>query len=111
MYLSKIGPVAALVLSGVALCLLALAPLGWRFGLWRYGFGLYWLMPASAFVAAVAVILCVLTLARAWLALPPRGLAVLFIALAGRSARLCACAVLAHARQRSTHSRHYHRHR
>jgi uncharacterized protein (DUF1499 family) len=82
MYLSKIGPVAALVLSGVALCLLALAPLGWRFGLWRYGFGLYWLMPASAFVAAVAVILCVLTLARAWLALPPRGLAMLFIALA-----------------------------
>ena len=26
----KIGPVAALVLSGVALFLLALAPLGWR---------------------------------------------------------------------------------
>ncbi len=43
MYLLKIGPVAALVLSGVALFLLALAPLGWRIGLWQYGFGLYWM--------------------------------------------------------------------
>jgi hypothetical protein len=34
MYLLKIAPVAALVLSGVALFLLALAPLGWRIGLW-----------------------------------------------------------------------------
>jgi hypothetical protein len=66
MYLLKIGPVAALVLSGVALFLLALAPLGWRIGLWQYGFGLYWMMPVSGFVAAVAVILSVLTLARDW---------------------------------------------
>jgi hypothetical protein len=44
MYLLKIGPIAALVLSGVALFLLALAPLGWRIGLWQYGFGLYWMM-------------------------------------------------------------------
>src|SRR5215831_12513348 len=55
MYLLKIGPVAALVLSGVALFLLALAPLGWRLGLSQYGFGLYWMMPASGFVAAALV--------------------------------------------------------
>jgi len=82
MYLLKIGPVAALVLSGVALFLLALAPLGWRIGLWQYGFGLYWMMPVSGFVAAVAVIISVLTLARDWSQLRLHDLAMLFIALA-----------------------------
>jgi hypothetical protein len=76
------GPVAALVLSGIAVCLLALGPLGWRLGLWRYGFGLYWMMPVSGLVAAVAVILSVLTLARDWSQLRLRDLAMLFIALA-----------------------------
>ena len=38
MYLLKFGAAAALVLSGAALCLLALAPLGWRLGFWQYGF-------------------------------------------------------------------------
>jgi hypothetical protein len=64
MYLLKIGPVAAVVLSGVALCVLLLAPLGWRLSLWQYRFGLYWMMPGSGLVAAVALILSVLTLAR-----------------------------------------------
>ena len=82
MYLLKIGPVAALVLSGIALCLLVLAPLGLRLGLWRYGFGLYWMMPVSGFVAAVAVIVSVLTLARDWSQLRLHDLAMLFIALA-----------------------------
>jgi uncharacterized protein (DUF1499 family) len=82
MYLLKIGPIAALVLSGVALFLLALAPLGWRIGLWQYGFGLYWMMPVSGFVAAVAVIISVLTLARDWSQLRLHDLAMLFIALA-----------------------------
>src|SRR5438105_10820211 len=82
MYMLKIGPVAALVLSCVALCLLALAPLGWRLGFWQYGFGLYWMMPVSGFVAAVAVILSVLTLARDWSQLRLHDLAMLFIALA-----------------------------
>jgi len=61
MDLLKIGPVAALVLSGIAVCLLALAPLGWRLGLWQYRFGLYWIMPVSGLVAAVALILSVPT--------------------------------------------------
>jgi hypothetical protein len=78
----KIGPVAALILSGIALCLLVLAPLGWRLGLWRYGIGLYWMMPVSGFVAAVAVILSVLTLARDWSQLRLRDWAMLFIAFA-----------------------------
>ena len=64
------------------MCLLILAPLGWRLGLWQYGFGLYWMMPVSGFVAAIAVILSVLTLARGWSQLRLGGLAMLFIALA-----------------------------
>ena len=64
MDLLKIGPVAALVLSGIAVCLLALAPLGWRLGLWQYRFGLYWIMPVSGLVAAVALILSVPTAAQ-----------------------------------------------
>jgi uncharacterized protein (DUF1499 family) len=81
MYLLKIGPVAAQVLSGIALCLLVLAPLGWRLGLWQYRFGLYWMMPVSGLVAAVALVLSVLTLAREWPQLRLRDLAMLFIAL------------------------------
>jgi hypothetical protein len=80
--LLKIGPAAALVLSGAALCLLALAPLGWRLGFWQYGFGLYRMMPVSGFVAVVAVILSVLALARDWSQLRLRDLAILFIAVA-----------------------------
>ena len=82
MHLSKIGPVVALGLSGVGLCLLALAPLGWRVGWWPYGFGLYWMMPVSGLVAADAVILSVLTLTRWWPHLRLRGLVMLFVALA-----------------------------
>jgi len=82
MDLLKIGPVAALVLSGIALCLLVLAPLGWHLGLWQYRFGLYSMMPVSGLVAAVALILSVLTLVREWSQLRLRDLAMLFIALA-----------------------------
>jgi uncharacterized protein (DUF1499 family) len=65
MSLPRIGPVAALALSGVALCLLALAPFGWRLGWWHYGVSLYWMMPASGFIAAAAVVLSLVTLALA----------------------------------------------
>ena len=71
----------ALVLSGVALVLLAVAPVGWRFGWWQYSFGLYWLMPASGFVGVVALALSVLTLALGWSELRPRGLVLLAAAL------------------------------
>ena len=81
MYLSRTGPGTALVLSGIALVLLAVAPFGWRLGWWPYSFGLYWLMPASGYVGAVAVTLSVLTLALRWSELRPRGLGVLSVAL------------------------------
>jgi uncharacterized protein (DUF1499 family) len=81
MYLSRTGPGAALVLSGVALVLLAVAPFSWRLGWWPYSFGLYWLMPASGLIGALAVVLSVLTLAQGWSGLRPRGLGVLSVAL------------------------------
>ena len=82
MYLRKVDPVAALGLAAVGLCLLALAPLGWRVDLWQYGFGLYWIMPVSGFVAAAAITLSVSTLVRSWSELCMRGRVMLFIALA-----------------------------
>ena len=81
MALSTVAPIAALSLSGGALGLLALAPLGARLEWWQYGFGLYRLMPVSAFVAAGAVALSVFTLAVAWSRLPQRSLDMLFVAL------------------------------
>ncbi len=82
MHLPKIGPAVPLALSGTALCLLVVAPFGWRFGWWQYGFGLYRLMPASGYVAAAAFILSVFTLAREWAQLRLHGLAMLAVALA-----------------------------
>jgi uncharacterized protein (DUF1499 family) len=87
MYLSRTGPGTALVLSGIALVVLAVAPVGWRLGWWPYSFGLYWLMPASGFVGAVALALSVLTIALGLSELRPRGLGLL-------SAALCLSAVL-----------------
>jgi uncharacterized protein (DUF1499 family) len=81
MPLSKISSAAAFALSGAAIFLLAVAPLGWRLGWWHYRFGLYWLMPASGSVAAVAAALCVLTLAVGWSRLRLRVLAALCVAL------------------------------
>jgi hypothetical protein len=94
MYLSRTGPGAALVLSGTALALLAVAPFGWRLGWWPYSFGLYWLMPVSAVVGAVAVILSVLALALGWSELRPRGLGVLSVALCFGCLGLVAIAAL-----------------
>jgi uncharacterized protein (DUF1499 family) len=81
MQLLRSGTVAALALSGVALGLLVLAPLGLWLGWWQYPFGLYRLMPASGAVAAAAVMLAVVTLAREWSRLHWRGIAMLFVAL------------------------------
>lgn len=79
MHLLKFGPVAALVLSGVALCLLALAPFGWRLGWWHYGISLYWMIPASGLVAAAAVVLSIVTLAWGWSQLGLRALTMLSV--------------------------------
>jgi uncharacterized protein (DUF1499 family) len=74
-----VGP--ALALSSAALCMLALAPFGWRVGWWSYGFGLYRLMPASGFVAAMGVTLGGWTLVRSRSQLRPRSYAMLFAAI------------------------------
>jgi uncharacterized protein (DUF1499 family) len=79
--LSTVAPVAALSLSGVALGLLALGPLGVRLEWWPYGFGLYRLMPISGFVAAAAIGLSVLTLSLAWSRLQLRSLVMLSVAV------------------------------
>jgi uncharacterized protein (DUF1499 family) len=89
MHLPKIGPLAPLLLAAVALGLLALGPLGLRLGWWAYGFGLYRLMPASGLLAAIAVGLSILALAREWSQLHPGGRAMLFIALALAAALFC----------------------
>jgi uncharacterized protein (DUF1499 family) len=77
----KAGPTASIVVLGLALCLLALAPLGWRLGWWRYGIGVYWMFPASGVVAAVAVVLSLATLALGRSKLTPPALARLALSL------------------------------
>ena len=81
MLFPKIVPIAILALSVAALLLLAVGPLGWRFDWWSYRVALYWLMPASGLVAAIAVILGTLTMALRWPELNPPGLACLSMAL------------------------------
>jgi uncharacterized protein (DUF1499 family) len=73
MRIVKLAPAAALALSGIALLILALAPLGTALGWWHFRFGLYWMMPATGYVAATAVVLAVTTLALGWSRLRPRG--------------------------------------
>jgi uncharacterized protein (DUF1499 family) len=77
----SVGPTAALALSGVALCLLVLAPLGWRLEWWAYGVGLYRLMPVAGVLAAGAVILSGAMLAGGWSRLRRRGRFALLVAL------------------------------
>jgi uncharacterized protein (DUF1499 family) len=81
MYLPLFGPIAALALSGTALCLLASAPLGTRLEWWPYGFGLYRLMPLSGIIAALAVILALFMLAFGRSRLRPGSLMMLAVAL------------------------------
>ncbi len=81
MYLWRFGPVTAMALSGASILLFALAPLGSRLGWWHYGFGLYWLMPASGFLAATAVVLSALSLALGWPRFHVRGRVMLSVAL------------------------------
>jgi len=81
MRIMKLAPAAAMALSGAALLILALAPLGTALGWWHFGFGLYWMMPTSGYIAATAVALGVATLALGWSTVRPRGRLVLAVAL------------------------------
>src|SRR5262245_63288818 len=73
MRIVKLAPAAAMALSGAALLILALAPLGTALGWWHFRFGLYWMMRSSGYVAATAVALAVVTLELGWLKVRPRG--------------------------------------
>src|SRR5262245_41931467 len=77
----KLAPAAAMTLSAAALLILALAPLGTALGWWHFGFGLYWMMPWSGYVAASAVALAVATLAPRWSKVRPSDRLVLAAAL------------------------------
>jgi hypothetical protein len=79
--LLKFGSAAAVAFSGAAALLLALATLGSRLGWWHYRFGLYWLMPSSGYLAAIAVILSIVTLALGWSQLRLRGRVILSVTL------------------------------
>ena len=81
MRIGKLAPAAAMGLSGAALLILALAPLGTALGWWHFRFGLYRMMPLSGYVAATAVALAVATLALGWSKVRARGRLVLAAAL------------------------------
>jgi uncharacterized protein (DUF1499 family) len=81
MRLLKLAPAAAVALSGAALLVLALAPLGTAFGWWDFRFGLYSMMPASGYAAAAAVVLAAATLVLGWSRVRPRGRLLLAAAL------------------------------
>ncbi|HJZ32594.1 MAG TPA: DUF1499 domain-containing protein [Hyphomicrobiaceae bacterium] len=83
MYLRNTGPLVALALATFALLLLGLAPLGTYLEWWRYGFGLYRLMPMSGGIATAAVMLSIVTLGvgRSQLRRPKLAMLVLALAL------------------------------
>ena len=95
----SIGPAASGAALGMALCLLGLAPLGWRLGWWHYGFGLYRLFPASGAMAGVAVALSLATLALGRSKLGPAALATLTLSLAIGASLLYAPLHYAHVRR------------
>ena len=78
---AAVGLAAAVAAIGVALVLLALAPLGWRHGWWSYAVALFTVIPASACTAAVAMALAAATVVLAWSRLSWRTLAALVAVL------------------------------
>jgi uncharacterized protein (DUF1499 family) len=56
------APRLGLGLAVLALVLLALAPLGWRLGLWHYRISFFWLMTYSGYAAIGAVVVSLLSL-------------------------------------------------
>jgi uncharacterized protein (DUF1499 family) len=79
--------VASVATASVALCLLALAPLGWRLGWWSFRFALLWIIPASGVVAAIAAAMALAALVVGWRQPGSRTLAVL-VGVLGLSAGL-----------------------
>lgn len=78
----KVGLVLSVVAVGIALCLLALGPLGWRLGWWHYRVGLYQMLPASGWAAGSAIALSLATLVLGRSKLRPAMLAALALSFA-----------------------------
>ena len=76
------GLPAAVAALGLALALLALAPLGWRLGWWPFGVALFSIIPVSGAAAGAAIALAVATMVLARSELGPRKLATLVAVLA-----------------------------
>jgi hypothetical protein len=76
-------PELALALAATAVVLLALAPIGWRAGLWHFRFSLLTLMPWAAYFGLAAVIVGVLGLAISLPQVDWRGVALALVALIG----------------------------
>lgn len=77
-----VSPVASVAAVSFALCLLAVAPLGWRLGWWPYGFALFRIIPASGVMGAIAAAIAIATLVLARSRLGRRTLGVLLAVLA-----------------------------
>jgi uncharacterized protein (DUF1499 family) len=90
MRLRKIGLVSAIATVSLAVCLLALAPLGWRLGWWSHTFGFYRVIAPALMLAAVAAVLALATLASEGTKLGLRKVAapLLVLALSGGIAYL-----------------------
>ena len=56
------APLLAVMLAGSALLLMALAPLGWRLGLWHFRFSFFTLMIWSGYLAVAGVVVSLLVL-------------------------------------------------
>jgi uncharacterized protein (DUF1499 family) len=76
-------PELALALAGAAVVLLALAPIGWRAGLWHFRFSLLTLMPWAAYFGLAAVIVSILALAIGLVRRDWRGITLGLVALIG----------------------------
>lgn len=70
-----LGAYLGLGLAIVALVLLAVGPLGWRFGWWHFRFAFFTLMAYSAYIALAAAIVSVAALAIGWSSLGGRAMA------------------------------------
>lgn len=76
-------PGLAFVLAGIAVVLLALAPLGWRAGWWDFRFSLLTLMRWAAYVGLAAVVCSLLALVIGFARLDWRGIVLALVALIG----------------------------
>lgn len=85
--LARIVPWLGLGLAGLAGVMLALAPLGWRLGLWHFRTSFWELMEPAAFIASAAFIVSLLTLVR-WRAMSGRARLAALLGIVG-GALLC----------------------